>query len=166
MCVRVFSPSVIFLSARTRDFFSWRGGMLGTSSRTFFSWPACTYVLTLAYQLCYSLPPPQFHGSLQKILCGLWNVDLHPKANLPAKFERNLRDRLAHMIWFSRTCSLNSFGPWQICIKCVCLVLEALCIFPSFLLNYMYVFRRKRFVLSLQLFGGNSRESVRNPAPH
>ena len=48
-------------------------------------------------------------------MCGLWNVDLHPKANLPAKFERNLRDRLAHMFWFSQTCSLKqheaSLGP-------------------------------------------------------
>ena len=40
-------------------------------------------------------------------MCGLWIVDLHPKANLPAKFERNLRDRLAHMFWFSQTCSLK-----------------------------------------------------------
>ena len=58
VCVCVFSSppvhfflniSSFFLSARTRDFFSWRGGMLGTSSRTFSSWRhgmACMHLRT------------------------------------------------------------------------------------------------------------------------
>ena len=55
VCVCVFSPSVVFLnlflsfffSPRGRGIFSWRGGMLGTTSRTFSSWRmACMHLRT------------------------------------------------------------------------------------------------------------------------
>ena len=49
----------------------------------------------------------KFQGSLQKLFQGLCTVDPHPKGNLPANFERNRRDPLAHILWYSQTCSLK-----------------------------------------------------------
>ena len=47
----------------------------------------------------------KFQGSLQKLFQGLCIIDPHPKGNLPANFERNRRDPLAHILWYSQTCS-------------------------------------------------------------
>ena len=47
----------------------------------------------------------KFQGSLQKHFQGLCTIDLHPKRNILSKFERNRRDPLAHILWYSQTCS-------------------------------------------------------------